>query len=77
VVTDIPGNAQLIDNGVHGLVVPVGDEARIAEAISGLLADAESRARMGAAARRRVIDNYSTDKLVGRYEALFEEVLRR
>lgn len=77
VVTDIPGNAQLIDPGVHGLVVPVGDEARIAEAISGLLADAESRARMGAAARRRVIDNYSTDKLVGRYEALFEEVLRR
>jgi glycosyltransferase involved in cell wall biosynthesis len=75
VVTDIPGNTQLIDPGVHGLVVPVGDEARIAEAIAGLLADSESRARMGTAARRRVLDNYSTDKLVGRYEALFEEAL--
>jgi glycosyltransferase involved in cell wall biosynthesis len=76
VVSDIPANAQLIDSGVHGLRVPVGDEARIAEAIAGLLGDPESRARMGTAARRRVLENYSTDKVVGRYEALFEEALR-
>lgn len=75
VVTDIPGNIQLIDPGVHGLVVPVGDEARIAEAIAGLLADPERRTRMGIAARRRVLENYSTGKLVERYEALFEEAL--
>lgn len=76
VVSDIPANAQLIDSDVHGLRVPVGDEAGIAEAISRLLGDPESRARMGAAARRRVAENYSTDKVVDRYEALFEEALR-
>jgi glycosyltransferase involved in cell wall biosynthesis len=76
VVTNIHGNTQLIDNGVHGLVIPVGDDVRIAEAVGVLLADAESRERMGAAARRRVIENYSTDKLMDRYEALFEEALR-
>jgi glycosyltransferase involved in cell wall biosynthesis len=73
VVTDIPGSVQLIDSGVHGLVVPVGDEARIADAIAGLLADPESRARMGQAARRRIVENYSTDKVLDRYEALFQE----
>jgi hypothetical protein len=31
---------------------------------------------MGTAARLRVIENYSTDKVVGRYEALFEGALR-
>jgi glycosyltransferase involved in cell wall biosynthesis len=76
VVSDIPANAQLIDSGVHGLRVPVGDEACIAEAIAGLLGDPGSRARMGTAARLRVIENYSTDKVVGRYEALFEGALR-
>jgi glycosyltransferase involved in cell wall biosynthesis len=76
VVSDIPANTQLIDSGVHGLRVPVGDEACIAEAIVELLGDPESRARMGTAARRRVLENYSTDKVVGRYEALFEEALR-
>ena len=73
VVTDIPGNAQLIDSGVHGLVVPVGDEARIAEAIAGLLADPERRSRMGGSARLRIVENYSTDKVVDRYESLFQE----
>jgi glycosyltransferase involved in cell wall biosynthesis len=76
VVSDIPANAQLVDSGVHGLRVPMGEEACIAEAIAGLLGDAGSRARMGVAARRRVIENYSTDKVVGRYEVLFEEALR-
>jgi glycosyltransferase involved in cell wall biosynthesis len=76
VVSDIPANAQLIDSGVHGLRVPVGDEAGIAEAILRLLGDPEARARMGTAARRRVVENYSTDKVVDRYEALFDEALR-
>jgi glycosyltransferase involved in cell wall biosynthesis len=75
VVSDIPGSTQLIDDGVHGLVVPVKDEARLGEAIAGLLGDPETRARMGAAARRRVLDNYSTDKILERYETLFEEAI--
>ena len=72
VVTEIPGNAQLIDSGVHGLRVPVGDEAGIAGALASLLADPESRARMARAARLRVMENYSTDKVLDRYERLFQ-----
>jgi glycosyltransferase involved in cell wall biosynthesis len=73
VVADIPGNAQLIDPGVHGLRVPVGDQARIAGAIAGLLADPETRAQMARAARLRILENYSTDKVLDRYERLFQE----
>ncbi len=75
VVSDIPGNAQLIDPDVHGLRVPVCGEARIAEAIAHLLGDSESRARMGLAARRRIVENYSTDRVLDRYEALFADAL--
>ena len=76
VVSDIPGNIQLIDPGIHGLVVPVNDETRIAEAIGGLLANAECRERMGQAARRRIVENYSTAKIAERYEELFQEAKR-
>jgi glycosyltransferase involved in cell wall biosynthesis len=76
VVSDIPGNVQLIDAGIHGLRVPMGDEARIAEAIAELLGGPETRARMGAAARRRIVENYSTGRVVDRYERLFGEALR-
>jgi len=76
VVSDIPANRQLIEDGVHGLRSPVKDESSIAEALARLFSDPGLRARMGEAARRRVIDNYSTGKVLDRYEALFAEALR-
>jgi glycosyltransferase involved in cell wall biosynthesis len=75
VVSRIPANVQLIDDGVHGLLPPVGDDAAMAGALMRLFGDPELRARMGRAARQRVVENYSTGQVVDRYEVLFEEVL--
>jgi glycosyltransferase involved in cell wall biosynthesis len=75
VVSDIPANRQLIEDGVHGLHAELQSESSIAGALGQLLGDAELRARMGAAARRRVVENYSTDQILDRYEALFDEAL--
>ncbi len=72
VVSAIPANVQLIDDGVHGLQAPVRDEKALAAALTRLLSDADLRARMGQAARKRVLENYSVDKVVDRYEELFE-----
>src|SRR5450432_86534 len=76
VVSNIRGSTQLIDHGIHGLRVEVGEEAAIGEALSRLLADEAARSRMGIAARQRVVDHYSLDKVADRYEALFSEALR-
>ena len=75
VVSDIPANRQLVDDGQHGLLAPVGDEGAIAAAILRLLEDAGLRASMGQAARGRILDNYSTGKVADRYETLFRETL--
>src|SRR5579872_3808614 len=75
VVTDIPANRQLVDPGIHGLTVRFGDESSIGEALLQLSSDPEIRRRMGQAARQRVVENYSTLRVVERYEALFQEVL--
>ena len=75
VVSDIPANRQLVDNGQHGLLAPVGDVEAIAAAILRLLDDAGLRASMGEAARARIVDNYSTEKVADRYETLFRETL--
>jgi glycosyltransferase involved in cell wall biosynthesis len=42
-----------------------------------LSGDPEVRKRMGQAARQRVVENYSTVRIVERYEALFSEVMNR
>jgi glycosyltransferase involved in cell wall biosynthesis len=75
VVSDIPANRQLIDNGKHGFLTPVGDAEAISGAIIQLLKNAGLRQRMGEAARQRIQDNYSTDKICDRYELLFREML--
>jgi len=53
----------------------VGNDSAIAGALSRLFRNAELRHRMGMAARQRMIENYSVDKIVDRYEALFREAL--
>lgn len=75
VVSAIPANVQLIDEGVHGLTVPFDSEEGIAEALLQLYRDAGRRESMGDAARRRVLDNYSTVKVIERYETLFEGLI--
>jgi glycosyltransferase involved in cell wall biosynthesis len=75
VVSDIPGNRQLIEPGKHGLLVPVGDSAAIAQAIAQIFENDSMRTRMAQESRKRVVENYSTAKIVDRYETLFHESL--
>jgi colanic acid/amylovoran biosynthesis glycosyltransferase len=58
VSTAISGIPELIDPGVSGLLVPEKDVERLAGALTLLLNDQELRARLGAAARKRVQDRF-------------------
>jgi glycosyltransferase involved in cell wall biosynthesis len=72
VATAVGANGQLIEHGVHGLLVPPGDPGRLARAIRRLLEDRELAARLGAAARRRVQEEYSRETMIRRFEAFYE-----
>ncbi len=77
VVSDIPANQQLIENQTHGLTVPFDKDDAIGEAFLSLMQSPDLRYGMGQAARQRAIDNYATERVVHRYEALFEEILTK
>jgi glycosyltransferase involved in cell wall biosynthesis len=47
---------EVIHNGVHGLLVPMNDPAALAHRVSVLLADADLRRQLGAAARQRALE---------------------
>jgi len=53
VATAAGGVVELLDDGVEGRLVPVGDASALADGLLELLGDAELRARMGAAGRLR------------------------
>jgi glycosyltransferase involved in cell wall biosynthesis len=73
VVTDVPGCRYFVADGVQGLVVPPGDATALADALERLAVDAALRARLGAAARAKVLAGY-TEALV---EASIELAYRR
>ncbi len=74
VASGVGGILDVLDGG-SGLLVPPGDADRLADALETLLADAGSRAALGAAARARVVSRFDLDASVERYRALFAELV--
>ena len=70
------GPLDLVDEGVTGHLVPPGDGAALAAAVTSLATDGPSRATFGAAARRKVLGrswSALTHELIGHYEAVIEK----
>ena len=77
VVSNIPGNSQLITDERNGLVTELGNEQEVANALSRLSRDPDLRRALGAAARRLVAGKYTPESVAMRYEDLFDTVLSR
>ncbi len=66
VASALSGIPELVVDGSSGLTVPPGDAAAIAAALRRLHDDPELRARLGAAARERVVAEFDVDRNAGR-----------
>lgn len=64
VASDIQGYRFVVNHGVEGILVPPRDEQALALALVRLLSDAEMRARLGEAGRRRAAD-FAWGKVAG------------
>lgn len=79
--TTVGGIPEIVAHGETGLLVPPRDPAALAEALSWLLDDAARRDAMGAAARARVLREFSWEAVAERslrvYERAAEDFRRR
>jgi glycosyltransferase involved in cell wall biosynthesis len=66
IATPVGGIPSLIDDGVTGFLVPVGDALALRETIQRVLADPKLRERVGTAARARVTGYCSWDTVTER-----------
>jgi glycosyltransferase involved in cell wall biosynthesis len=69
------GTSYANQHGETGLVVPPNDAVALAAALNRLLADAELRQRMGAAAQRRAAALFSKERMVDGIEAVYRSVV--
>jgi glycosyltransferase involved in cell wall biosynthesis len=74
VATRVGGVPDLIDDGVHGLLVDAGDVDGLTAALRRMLTDREAASRMGERARERRRREFDLDVVVRRFEALYERL---
>jgi glycosyltransferase involved in cell wall biosynthesis len=77
VASAVAGIPEVIDDGVHGLLVHERDPAALAMAIARLLGDRALAQRLGVAARQRILDELTWDATAERFEAVYRSALRK
>jgi glycosyltransferase involved in cell wall biosynthesis len=73
VVTDVPGPRHFVEGGKQGILVPPDDPVSLADALQRLVENPELRKSMGAAARERLLENYTKEAV----ETAIEEAYAR
>ena len=75
VSTNVSGVPEMIEEGINGRLVPVGDHEKLGMAISGLLKDKKLAREMGEKGRRLVEEKFTIQQTVKNYEDLYTRLL--
>jgi glycosyltransferase involved in cell wall biosynthesis len=76
VSSDLPTGVRLVNqDGVTGMLVPPGDPDALTEALNTLLEDDVLRAGLGKAARLRVEQEFTAERMIARTLGLYHEIL--
>ena len=67
VATETRGARAVVEPGVTGLLVPVGDTAALGGAVLGLLTNPDRAAQLGAAGRRRAAERFTREAVLRAY----------
>ena len=77
--TDCPtGPSDLIDNGVNGYLVPIGDAKVLAERIKEVIEmPKEKRIEMAKLARQKMQENFNNKAITAKWEELFKSLIKK
>jgi len=75
IASNVGGVPEIVRDGDTGILIPPGDEARLAQAIRRLATDEKLRYSMGDAGRRLVAEKYDFEKCLDKMEAIYRKVL--
>lgn len=75
IASDVGGNRYLLENGVSGLLFPAGDREALRSHVRRLMQDPAKRTAMGDAARKRIDEMFSWEKVGKQYDELFRSMI--
>jgi len=74
IATRVPGNIDVVKDGWNGVLVEPKNPRELAEKIDLLLTDSALREKLGAQARRDIEQNYSSQAVLDKFLALYQEI---
>ena len=74
VASAVGGIPDMVQDGRSGLLVPPNDPGALQAALRRVLADPQLRARLGAAARGRVLEQFDLEVVWRRFDALYRQI---
>ena len=77
VASRVGGIKEVVVDGETGFLVPPGDPGALADRLSVLLSDADLAKRRGEAGRRRVLEEFTWDRIAEKTVALYRTLSRR
>jgi len=75
IASRIGGVVDVVEDGKSGILFEPGNVSELASAIVRLLRDDELRQRLGTEARKRIVENFSIEKVAEEYIELYEEII--
>jgi glycosyltransferase involved in cell wall biosynthesis/peptidoglycan/xylan/chitin deacetylase (PgdA/CDA1 family) len=75
IATAVGGNPEVVLDRKTGYLIPPDDPEALAECILGLIADPALRARMGAASRDHVLQEFSVEKMTSKVVAAYRQAM--
>jgi glycosyltransferase involved in cell wall biosynthesis len=76
VATNVGGNAEAVQDGVSGIIVPAETPDALAAAITQLLVDPAKAKAMGIAGKQRVAENFTTAAMMEQTTATYRKLLK-
>lgn len=75
IATKDGGVPEIIDDGENGILTPPGDPQALARALTAVASDKTFARRLGMAARSRVLERFTLERVAREVEAVYEAVL--
>ncbi|MGH7384366.1 MAG: glycosyltransferase [Candidatus Rokuibacteriota bacterium] len=77
VATRVGGNPELVEHGVTGSLVSVGDRDELATTLAAYLSDPHLRLLQGKAGRGRASEHFALERMAARYLELYAALIQR
>ena len=74
ITTNVPGCREVVTDGENGFLVPPRDSVALTDAIQKLLINPPMRKAMGAAGRKRAIEEFSSAVIIRQTLDLYESI---